>query len=114
MLSVINCVVPLDTAGVYGMIIAKARVITMKLNKNYLVHIEDGTTLLVPTAEAEFSGIIRGNKTLAAILALLQEEIDRDEIVRRLGERFEADDGVIEADVCATLNKLIEIGAVDE
>ncbi len=96
------------------MIVAKAKVITMKLNENFIVHVEDGTTLLVPTAEAQFSGIVRGNKTLAAILELLQEETTREEIVQKLSERFDAADGVIEADVTSTLGQLIEIGAVDE
>ena len=86
----------------------------MKLNKNYIVHTENGETLLVPTAEAEFSGIVRGNKTLAMILELLEKETTREEIIRALSERFEADEGVIEADVDRTLARLIGIGAVDE
>ena len=86
----------------------------MKLNKNFIVHSENGQTLLAPTAEAGFSGIVRGNKTLGAILGLLENEITEAEIVRALGERFEADDGVIQADVASVLEQLRGIGAIDE
>ena len=86
----------------------------MKLNENYFVHTDGGETLLVPTAGASFSGIVRGNKTLGAILTLLESGTTQDEIVRALSEQFEADDGIIEADVAATLARLREIGAVDD
>ncbi len=32
----------------------------MKLNKNFILHVAEGETLLVPTGDAAFSGIIRG------------------------------------------------------
>ncbi len=86
----------------------------MKLNENYIVHIDGGETLLVPTAEASFSGIVRGNKTLGLILELLEQEITRDEIVRTLSDRFESEDGEIENDVDSVLKRLREIGAVDD
>lgn len=86
----------------------------MKLNENFIVHTENDETLLVPTAEASFSGIVRGNKTLSLILAFLEKGTTRDEIVRSLKERFDAPDGEIEADVDKTLANLREIGAIDE
>ena len=86
----------------------------MKLKDTFIVHTESGETLLVPTAEASFSGIVRGNKTLGAILTLLEQETTREEIIRSLGERFEADDGVIDDDVDKTLARLREIDAIDE
>ncbi len=86
----------------------------MKLNKNFIVHTEENETLLVPTAEAEFSGIVRGNRTLGAILELLQNDVTEEEVIFALSDRFDADDGVIENDVRTTLEKLRSIGAVDE
>ncbi len=86
----------------------------MKLNPEFIVYNEDGDTLLVPTAKAPFSGVLRGNKTVGAILEMLQEEITQEEIVTRLRERFEAEDGVIEKDVESTLADLRSIGAIDE
>ena len=47
-------------------------------------------------------------------LEMLQEEITQEEIVTRLRERFEAEDGVIEKDVESTLADLRSIGAIDE
>lgn len=85
----------------------------MKLNENFIVHTENGETLLVPTAEASFFGIVRGNKTLGVILGCLESGAARDEIVRTLNDRFEADDGEIENDVDAVLAQLREIGAID-
>ena len=86
----------------------------MKLNEHFIVHTEGDDVLLVPTAEADFSGIVRGNKTLSAILRLLEQETSRTEIITALQERFDADDGVIEDDVDSTLEKLRSIGAIDE
>ena len=86
----------------------------MKLNEHFIVHTDDGETLLVPTAEAGFSGIVRGNRTLGAILDLLSSEVTEEEIIFALSDRFDADEGVIEQDVRATLQKLRSIGAIDE
>ena len=86
----------------------------MKLNENFIVHIDNGETLLAPTAEAAFSGIVRGNKTVGAILTMLEKGATREEIIGSLKDRFEADDGVIEADVDGALEQLRSIGAIDE
>lgn len=85
----------------------------MKLNENFIVHTENGETLLVPTAEASFSGVVRGNKTLGVILGCLENGATRDEIIRELDDRFEAEDGEIENDVDSVLARLREIGAID-
>ncbi len=86
----------------------------LKLNENFIVHTENDETLLVPTAEASFSGIARGNKTFSLILSFLEKGTSRDEIVRSLRERFDAPDGEIEANVDETLSQLRNIGAIDE
>ena len=86
----------------------------MKINEHFIVHTEGDEVLLVPTAEAKFFGIVRGNKTLAAILRQLEQGASREEIIRALKERFEAEDGVIEEDVDSSLDRLRSIGAIDE
>lgn len=88
--------------------------IHVKLNENFIVHTENDETLLVPTAEATFSGIVRGNKTVSLILSFLEKGTTRDEIVRSFRERFDAPEGEIEADVDDTLSRLRQIGAIDE
>ena len=86
----------------------------MKLNKDFLFHTLGEESVLVPTGNAAFSGIVRGNKTLGAVLELLQNETTEEKLVASMKERYDAPDGVIERDVKETLVKLREIGALDE
>ena len=86
----------------------------MKLNKEFLLHNFGDESILVPTGSAGFSGMVKGNQTLGAILELLKEETTEQKIVEALKSRFEAPDGAIEADVAKALNELRRIGALDE
>ncbi len=85
----------------------------MKLNKEYLLHNTGSESILVPTGAAEFSGVVRGNKTLGAVLELLKTETTAAEIIAELKARFDAPEGVIEADVAKALTELRKIGALD-
>lgn len=87
---------------------------TMKLNKEFLIHNTDEETLLVPTGGADFSGIVRGNKTLGAMLELLKSDTTEAEIVHALKCRFDAPEGVLERDVKKMLSELRKIDAIDE
>ena len=84
----------------------------MKLNENFILHISDGETLLVPTGAAEFSGIVRGNKTLGAVLALLKEETDEAAVVAAMKARFSAPEETVTRDVKKVLDELKRIGAI--
>ncbi len=86
----------------------------MKLNKDFILHNTDSETLLVPTGNAKFSGIVRGNKTLGAVLEQLQEETTEEKIIAALKERFDAPEEVIARDVKKALSALSKIGAIDE
>ncbi len=86
----------------------------MKLNKNFLVHKTGGETVVVPTGNADFSGIVKGNKTLGAILDLMKNDTDEQQIIDAMAERFEAPRDVIEKDVANVIIKLRSIGAIDE
>lgn len=86
----------------------------MKLNKEFLLHNSSGASILVPTGSADFSGIVRGNKTLGAVLELLQEETTENEIVAAMRGRYDAPEGTIEQDVAKILTELRKIGALDE
>ncbi len=86
----------------------------MKLNNDFLTHTTENETLLVPVGEASFSGVVRGNKTLGALLELLKKETTEAELISALKARFDAPEGAIEADVQNALSKLREIGALDE
>jgi hypothetical protein len=86
----------------------------MKLNKDFLLHNTGSESILVPTGNAGFSGVVRGNKTLGAVLELLKEETTEAEIITALKSRFDAPEGVIEKDVAKALAELRRIGALDE
>lgn len=86
----------------------------MKLNYHFLTHELNGETLIVPTAGADFHGLIQGNKTLGAIADCLKQDTTEEEIVDTLCARFDGDREVIKADVAEAVKKLKEIGAIDE
>ena len=86
----------------------------MKLNDRFIQHTIDGETVLIPTAGAPFHGLIQGNKSVAAILDCLQNDVTEKEIVDELCRRFNGDRGIIAADVTDVIARLKAIGAVDE
>ncbi len=86
----------------------------MKLNKAFLLHNTGSETILVPTGGADFSGVVRGNRTLGAVLELLREETTEEALVAAMKARFSAPEGAIEADVAKALAELRGIGALDE
>ena len=86
----------------------------MKLNKEFLLHNTGGESILVPTGNAGFSGVVRGNKTLGAVLELLKEDTTEAEMVAALKSRFDAPEGAVERDVQKALSELRKIGALDE
>ena len=86
----------------------------MKLNDDFIVHISDDETLLVPVGGSDFSGIVKGNKTLQIILECLQKDTDEDRIVQLMKDKFDAPEDVIRADVQKALANLRKVGALDE
>ena len=86
----------------------------MKLNDTFVHHNMDGQTVIVPTAGADFHGLIQGNKTLAVISDCLKQDTTEEEIVDTLCARFDGDREIIKADVDEAVKKLKEIGAIDE
>ena len=86
----------------------------MKLNQHFLSHQIAGQSVIVPTAGADFHGLIQGNKTLSAIAECLNNDTTEEEIVDTLCERFDGKREDIEADVHEAIRQLREIGAIDE
>lgn len=87
---------------------------TVKLNENFLIHTMGDETILVPTAEAGFRGVVQCNKSVEVILRCLEKGTDEEGIVRALTERFDGDEAEIRADVSSVLSELRGIGALDE
>ena len=86
----------------------------MKLSQKFLLHNTNDETILVPAGSADFSGIVRGNKTLGAVLELLKTDTTEADIIDAMKQRFDAPEGAIEQDVKTVLNELRKIGALDE
>ena len=86
----------------------------MKLSKDFILHTTDGEVVLVPTGTAKFSGVVRGNKTLGAVLELLRDETTEEKIVSAMKARFDAPEEIISRDVKKALEGLRKIGAIDE
>ena len=85
----------------------------MKIKEEFIYHESDGESMLIPTGDAKFSGIVKGNKTLGVIMDLLKEDTTEDEIVARMKERFDAPEEVIRADVQTVIANLSKIDALE-
>jgi len=85
----------------------------MKLKKDFISHNTDTETLLVAAGGAEFTGIVRGNKTFGTILELLKKDRSRDEIVNAMRTKYDAPEGAIEKDVDRAIRELRKIGALE-
>ncbi len=86
----------------------------MKLKEDFVTYEVNGEQMLV-CASGAFQGIARGNKTSAFILDCLKEDITVDGIVDKILTKFEgAPREVIYRDVCGIIDKLREIGAIEE
>ena len=86
----------------------------MKLNPGFLLHNTGEESILVPTGGVGFSGIVRGNRTVGAVLELLKNDTTEEELVSAMRERFDAPEGAAERDVAKVLAELRSIGALDE
>ena len=86
----------------------------MKIKEQFLTHEADGVSMLVPLGGAGFSGIVKGNRTLGAILQLLKNDTTEDAVVEAMGRRFNAPEDVIRRDVQRAVRELRAIGALEE
>lgn len=86
----------------------------MKLNKDFMLHNTGDDSVLVPVGGSAFSGVVRGNKTVGAMLELLKEGTTEAAMIDALKSRFTAPDRAIEEDVKRILSELREIGAIDD
>ncbi|MBR3158808.1 MAG: PqqD family protein [Atopobiaceae bacterium] len=86
----------------------------MKLKEDFISHSVGAESFLVPTGNASWVGVVRGNKTFDAIVALLRTETTEEAVVAAMRKRFDAPDGVIEQDVAHAVAELRKIGALDE
>ena len=86
----------------------------MKLKKGFITHDTGSESILVPMGSAGWAGVVRGNKTLGAILGLLKEDTTEVAIIDAMKERFDAPEDIIVRDVKKAIAELRKIGALDE
>ena len=86
----------------------------MKLKNGFITHEMGEQQVMVAAGDAQFSGLVRSNKTAAFIVDCLQEETTKETIVNAMIEKYDAPKDVIERDVEEILDKLRSIGALDE
>ena len=86
----------------------------MRLRKDFITHDTGTESLLVPIGTAGFSGLVKGNKTLGAILELLKKDTSEKEIVAAMKARYDASEEIIARDVKKALAELRKIGALEE
>lgn len=84
----------------------------MKLNNDFISHEDGNESFVIPSGKADFSGVVRGNKTFGNIVELLQNDITEAEIVQSMLEKYDASQDVIERDVKKVIENLREIGAI--
>lgn len=85
----------------------------MKLKKGFIVHDTGSESILVPMGGAGWSGVVKGNRTLGAILDLLKEDTTEAAIINAMRQRFDAPEEVIVRDVEKVLSELRKIGALE-
>lgn len=85
----------------------------MKLKDEFIVHTLGKETLLVPTGEAGFHGLVQGNKTVEVILNCLIKDTSEEEILSAMKDRFDGDENDMRADISDVIEKLRSIGAID-
>lgn len=86
----------------------------MKLNQNFIIHNMGEETLLVPTAEAPFHGLVQGNSTVEFILNCLQNETTEEDIFAELSKEYKGSVNDMREDVASVIAQLRKIGAIDE
>ena len=86
----------------------------MKLKKGIITYDTDSESMLIPSGSVSFSGLVKGNRTLGAILSLLKEETTEAEIIASMKNRFDAPEEVLASDVAKVRSELRSIGALDE
>lgn len=89
----------------------------MKLKEDYILYnASENETIAVATGAeaANFNGLMRANKTAAAIMEYLQDDISEDELIKKMADRFDASEEDIRTGVGEVLAALRKVGAIEE
>ncbi|MBQ6816115.1 MAG: PqqD family protein [Clostridia bacterium] len=86
----------------------------MKLKNEFITYKMEDEHITVSTGNSNFSGLIRSNKTAAFIVESLKSDTTPEKIATEMAQLWETDQQTVLEDVNKIINKLIEIGAIDE
>lgn len=86
----------------------------MKLRDEFVMQTTEDENIMVAVDSTIFSGLVRSNKTAAAIIEQLRTDITRDEIVEKMLSKYDAPRSIIESDVDMVIDNLRKIGALNE
>ena len=85
----------------------------MKLKSNFITHMTGEQQVMVSIGN-DFRGMVRSNKTAAAIIDLLKQETTKEQIVVQMRKKYDAPEALISEDVDQVLGNLRKIGALEE
>ena len=85
----------------------------MKLKQDFVTQEIDGTQYLIPVGGEAFSGVVRGNETVAFLVELLKQETTQEALVDAMAAEYDAPREVLASDVARVLAVLREVGALD-
>lgn len=85
----------------------------MKLKESFVTHKNKDDYMMID-ASGEFAGLIHSNATTAFIVDCLRTETTREEIVKKMLDKYDANETNVARDVDKIINALKSIGAVDE
>ena len=86
----------------------------MRLKKGFITQNLDGVQVMVATGPAQFSGIVRSNRTAAVIVDMLKQSVSEQEIISAMTARYDAPESLIASDVRSILDSLRSIDALEE
>ena len=86
----------------------------MKLNEKFVRYDMNGKAMVIPLGDADFHGVVQGNKSVGVIVDCLIQGATEQEMVDALYERFDGDRAQMARDVADVLAQLRSIGAIDE
>ena len=88
----------------------------MKLKYDFAVQeVADGFVAVAVGDDApKFSGLVRMNKTSAFIFEQLKGDVTMDELVRRMAQKYEADEGTLRESAEAFTSKLRAEGLLQD
>lgn len=86
----------------------------MKLKEGFITYEVGGDHFTVPVGNQSFNGLVKSNETAAFVIEHLKEDTTAERITKALYDKYDAPEDVIRADVDRIIEKLREIGAIED